>query len=81
MQRGEPISPRMLKAARTLAGVTQRQLADAANLHPKSIAYWEKHGGYPSRYGRSGLNQILEALCANGVQIIEGHSLKLEKQI
>jgi transcriptional regulator with XRE-family HTH domain len=39
-----------LRAARVLAGMTQRELATAASLHPKSIAYWERKGSR-GRYG------------------------------
>ena len=39
---------RQLKAARVLAGQTQRELATAAGLHENSVKYWER---YPERIG------------------------------
>jgi DNA-binding XRE family transcriptional regulator len=32
---------RHLRAARTLAGLTQQQLADAAGIHVNAVRYWE----------------------------------------
>ena len=60
---------RQLKAARALAGLSQRQLAEYSGLHPKTISYWEARG-------RCGLQQdykqrIVDALAARGVQLLE----------
>jgi transcriptional regulator with XRE-family HTH domain len=35
------ISGRQLRAARVLAGLTQRQLADAIGVHERAVRYWE----------------------------------------
>ena len=64
---------RQLKAARALAGLSQRQLAEDSGLHPKTISYWEKRG-------RCGLQQdykqrIVDALAARGVQLLEGNRI------
>ena len=55
---------RHLKAARTLAGMTQRQLAQAAGLHPNAVKYWERQ---QERIGGHAVDKMLEALAAVGV--------------
>ena len=55
---------RHLKAARTLAGMTQRQLAQAAGLHPNAVKYWERQS---SRIGGHAVSRMREALAGAGV--------------
>jgi transcriptional regulator with XRE-family HTH domain len=69
----ERLSGAVLKAARTLAGLSQRQLADAAGLHPKSVAYWERKGS-SGHWGEVGLKRIVDALRAHGVIVECGPS-------
>lgn len=71
MQRNQPMSGAVVRAARVLAGMTQSQLAAAAGVHPKTVGYWERLG---SRRWSSevGLRRIADALRARGVEIIRG---------
>ncbi len=62
---------RTLKAARVLAGMTQRQLALAAGLHPNAVKYWERHA---SRIGGHAVSQMLTALERHGVHVGEEHA-------
>ena len=61
---------RHLKAARTLAGMTQRELAQAAGLHPNAVKYWERH---QVRIGGHAVSKMVEALAAAGVTTGEEH--------
>lgn len=71
MQRNQSASGVVLRAARVLAGMTQAELATAAGLHAKSVAYWERKGSQ-GRYGEVGARRILDALRAHGVEIMPG---------
>ena len=64
-------SGRHLKAARTLAGLTQAQLADAAGLHQNSVKYWERTSG---RIRGIAVNLMVEALERHGVHCGEEHT-------
>ncbi len=55
---------RTLKAARVLAGLTQRQLAAAARLHPNAVKYWERR---PDRIAGQAVSRMIEALERYGV--------------
>ena len=61
---------RTLKAARTLAGLTQRQLAVLAGLHPNSVKHWE---GSNERIGGFAVRRMVEALGHRGVYCGEEH--------
>ncbi|MEP0321287.1 helix-turn-helix domain-containing protein [Bauldia litoralis] len=65
-----------MKAARALAGMTQRQLAHAAGLHPNAVKYWEREEG---RIGGHAVSRMREALAAVGVttgeEYVDGRSL------
>ncbi len=69
----QPLSGAVLKAARVMAGMRQADLARAADLHPKSIAYWERRGsrGY---WNEIGLRRIVEALRTRGVEVMRGEA-------
>lgn len=69
----QSLSGAVLRAARVLAGMTQADLAKAANLHPKSVGYWERRGSR-GRYGEVGARRILDALRAHGVEVMPGDS-------
>ena len=56
---------RQLKAARILAGLTQRQLAGRANLHVNSAKFWERKTG---RIDGHAVNLMAQALAACGVE-------------
>lgn len=62
-----------LKAARTLAGLTQAQLADAAGLHANSVKRWERNSG---RIGGHAVALMIKALECHGVHCGEEHSEK-----
>ena len=59
---------RQLRAARVLAGLTQRELADSAGVHFCTVRYWEKRGGRNSQYG---VRKILAALEHSGVFFVD----------
>jgi len=63
-------SGRYLKAARVLAGLTQRQLAGAAGLHPNSVKYWEQDSSFICGYA---VDRMVEALDRHGVSCGGGH--------
>lgn len=71
MQRNPPVSGAMLRAARVLAGMTQAELATAAGLHAKSVAYWERKGSR-GRFGEVGARRMLDALREHGVEVMPG---------
>ncbi len=64
-------SGRHLKAARTLAGMTQRQLALAAGLHPNAVKYWEREQG---RIGGHAVSKMADALAEVGVTAAEEYA-------
>ena len=59
---------RQLKAARVLAGLTQRQLAGLAHVHANTIRYWERMS---HRIGGYAVRRITDALAAYGVEVGE----------
>jgi hypothetical protein len=66
-----------IRAARALIGWTRRDLADAANLHPQAVSYWERspvippvlHSGRRNREPHA-CQLIREAFGQRGVQFI-----------
>lgn len=70
-KRGQLTSGAVLRAARMLAGLSQADLARAAGLHPKSVAYWERRGSR-GVFGEQGFRRIVEALRGAGVEIMRG---------
>jgi transcriptional regulator with XRE-family HTH domain len=61
------ITGRQLRAARILAGLTQRQLAIAVGVHERSARYWELKGDGAPTSTPSLLEKIEGALLAHGV--------------
>jgi transcriptional regulator with XRE-family HTH domain len=61
-------SGRHLKAARVLAGMTQRQLAAAAGLHTNAVKYWERE---TQSIGGHAVGRMVTALAANGIECAE----------
>ena len=59
-----------IKAARALIGWKQKDLAAAAELHEKAVAYWERFKVVPRHRGGPtyGLHQIERALREAGVE-------------
>jgi hypothetical protein len=63
------ISSRQLKAARTLAGLTQSQLSIEAGFNPRAAKYWERWGdAMPSTIPET-LEAIEGALLLHGVEV------------
>jgi transcriptional regulator with XRE-family HTH domain len=58
------ITGRQLRAARILAGLTQRQLAQAVGVHERAARYWElKENKAPT--STSGILEKIEAVLRN----------------
>jgi transcriptional regulator with XRE-family HTH domain len=64
-------SGRQLRAARILAGLTQKQLADAVGVHERSTRYWEGKGDAVPTVTRSMLYRIEEVLLKHGVIVFD----------
>ena len=58
---------RQLRAARILAGLTQRQLAQAVGVHERAARYWELKESRPPTSTPSSLEKIEAVLLAHGV--------------
>jgi len=55
---------RHLQAARKLAGMTQRTLADLADVHVNTIKYWERQDG---ALAGGAVGKFQDALADNGI--------------
>jgi transcriptional regulator with XRE-family HTH domain len=63
-----------IKAARAALGWTQEDLARRANLHPKTVAYWEARDG--SERASGALAAIRHAFAQVGI-VIDGRSIRI----
>src|SRR5262245_48950122 len=63
------VSGRQLRAARVLAGLTQKELAVQAGFHERACRYWEARGDAPPTTTPSSLEKIEAALGRNGVAV------------
>jgi transcriptional regulator with XRE-family HTH domain len=63
------ISGRQLRAARVLAGLTQRQLADAIGVHERAVRYWEAKENRPPTSTLEFLMRMEAALRDRGVAV------------
>jgi transcriptional regulator with XRE-family HTH domain len=63
------ISGRQLRAARVLAGLTQRQLADAIGVHERAVRYWEAKEDRPPTSTLEFLMRMEAALRDHGVAV------------
>ena len=61
------ITGRQLRAARTLAGLTQKQLAQAVGVHERAVRYWEAKNDNAPTSTPSSLEMIEAALRDRGV--------------
>jgi transcriptional regulator with XRE-family HTH domain len=61
------ITGRQLRAARILAGLTQRQLAHAVGVHERAARYWELKENKPPTSTTSILEEIEVVLRNHGV--------------
>jgi transcriptional regulator with XRE-family HTH domain len=59
---------RHLRAARILAGLTQQQLADAADLHVNSLRYWEADDRSSEPWGVA-IDRLVAVLRNHGVEV------------
>jgi transcriptional regulator with XRE-family HTH domain len=61
------ITGRQLRAARILAGLTQKQFAQAAGVHERCARYWELKDNKAPTSTRSSLDKIEAVLRNHGV--------------
>jgi transcriptional regulator with XRE-family HTH domain len=61
------VTGRQLRAARILAGLTQRQLAQAVGVHERAARYWELKENKPPTSTTSILEEIEAVLRNHGV--------------
>jgi transcriptional regulator with XRE-family HTH domain len=71
-------SGRTLKAARTMAGLTAKQLANAAGIDASTLSRLEA-GGINAVSGRV-YQSVINALKRAGVDIIDGNTLRLTER-
>ena len=64
---------RHLRAARILAGLTQQQLADAADLHVNSLRYWEADDRSSEPWGVA-IDRLVAVLRQHGVEVAAAFS-------
>ncbi len=63
-----------IKAARAGLDWTQKDLADAAGIHAKAVAYWERMPGDLPETPNGAIRSMKEALARHGVTI-EGNAV------
>jgi DNA-binding XRE family transcriptional regulator len=73
------MKPTLIRAARAGLGWSQETLAKEAGIHPKSVAYWERHtalggAGTVQRGEGTALPKMQAAFARKGV-VVEGHRL------
>ena len=64
---------RHLRAARILAGLTQQQLADAAELHVNAVRYWEADDRSAEPWGFA-IDRLVAVLRQHGVEVAAAFS-------
>ena len=68
------ITGRQLRAARVLAGLTQKQLAQAVGVHERAAGYWELKENKPPTSTLSLLEEIEVVLRNHGVIVFASPS-------
>ena len=63
------VSGRQLRAARTLAGLTQSELSTEAGFNPRAAKYWESREDNPPTNVPQSLNSIERTLRRHGVAV------------
>ena len=63
------LSGRQLRAARTLAGLTQSELSTEAGFGPRACRYWESRGDNLPTSTQQSLESIEAALLRHGVEV------------
>ena len=62
-------SGRQLRAARTLAGLTQSELSTEAGFNPRACRYWESRGDNPPTSVPQSVERIVQVLLHHGVEV------------
>jgi transcriptional regulator with XRE-family HTH domain len=77
------VSGKQLRAARVLAGLTQRQFAEEVGVHERSARYWESKGDELPTSVPASLEQIEAALHRHGVLVFASPSqgVRLETKV
>src|SRR6266567_2112423 len=61
----------MLRAARSLAGLSQQELAERASISRPCLTAWEgSSGSVPNAKARSGLRSILDLAFRRGLRVV-----------
>ena len=68
------VAGRQLRAARILAGLTQKQLAHAVGVHERAARYWELKGNRPPTSTLSMLEKIEAVLHCHGIIVFAAPS-------
>ena len=63
------VTARQLRAARVMAGLTQRQLSIEAGFNPRAAKYWESQGDYLPTTIPENLAAIEQTLRRHGVEV------------
>jgi hypothetical protein len=63
------VSARQLRAARVMAGLTQRQLSIEAGFNPRAAKYWESRGDQLPTNVPDSLAAIEQTLRRHGVEV------------
>ena len=69
MDRSNLVSGRQLRAARVLAGLTQRQLSVESGFAPRAAKYWENRGDHLPTCVPGSLAAIEKTLRRHGVEV------------
>ena len=63
------VSARQLRAARALAGLTQRELSTESGFSARAAKYWESRGNDPPTATQQSLDSIERVLLRHGVEV------------
>jgi DNA-binding transcriptional regulator YiaG len=63
------VSGRQLRAARVLAGLTQRQFAEVVGVHERAVRYWEAKEDRPPTSTSKLITRMEAALRHHGVAV------------
>lgn len=69
------VSGRQLRAARTLAGLTQSELSTKAGFNPRAAKYWESREDNPPTNVPQSLDSIERTLRRHGVEVFSSPTL------
>lgn len=67
--KAKPITGRLLRAARALAGLSQRDLARATGFSERAARYWERDPDSSATSSPGTVKKIIAVLRARGVEI------------